>query len=153
MATRSASRRRGTVIAHHDVERVGGDEVLGEIGGVAGDAGRQRRGDAGVRQLGGDQPLELGDELMHALGRQIESEQLDGDETIVLGFIGAKHRTQRARADLMKNAKWTERVGRRSTGSVRVQWIPPRKALHRNTEALAVQSFSAADGLTARDAL
>ena len=35
-----------------------------------------------MRQIGGDQPLELGDELMHALGRQIEREQLDGDEPL-----------------------------------------------------------------------
>ena len=48
---------------------------------------------AGMRQLGGDQPLELGDELMDALGRQIESKQLDRDEP-----IAARDRTRERRA-------------------------------------------------------
>ena len=37
---------------------------------------------AGCVEVGRDQPLELGDELVDALGRQIEREQLDGDQAI-----------------------------------------------------------------------
>ena len=58
---------------------------------------------------------------MHALGRQVEPEQLDGDEALALAIVRAKHRSQRPRTDLMKNTKRSERVGRRSAGSFRVQ--------------------------------
>jgi hypothetical protein len=68
-----------------------------------------------------DQALEFGDELMSALGRQVESEDFDGDETIPVRIVRTKHRTQRAGTDLMKNAKWTEGVRRGGAGSFRVQ--------------------------------
>ena len=74
-----------------------------------------------VRQVGGDQPLELGDEPMHALGRQIQTEQLDRDQPVVLGIVRAKHGSQCAGANLMKNTEGTEGVRRRSASSVRVQ--------------------------------
>ena len=80
-----------------------------------------------MRQLGRDDALELGGEPMHAFGRQVEPEQLDGDEPIAFGIEPAKHRTQRAGANLMKDAKRTEPVWRRRTGSVRVQWKLPQE--------------------------
>ena len=111
----------GPVLADDDVERVGGDKILREIRRGVGDAGGERRGDRRMRQIGRDQLLEFGDELVRALRRKIEPEQLDRDETILFRLIRAKHGTERARADLMKNAKWTESVRRRRAGSVRVQ--------------------------------
>ena len=74
-----------------------------------------------MRQIGGDQALERRDQLMDPLGRQIELEELDGDEPLVLRIVGAKHRSKSPRTDLMKNAKRSERVRRRSAGSFRVQ--------------------------------
>ena len=49
---------------------------------------------AGCVRVGGDEALELGDELMGALGRQVEREQLDGDEPLALRIVRAKHRAQ-----------------------------------------------------------
>ena len=62
--------RRRPVLADHEVERIGGDEILREIGGHAVNAGRERRRDRRMRQIGGDEALELGDELMDTIGRQ-----------------------------------------------------------------------------------
>ena len=87
----------------------------------AGDAGGDRRRDRRVRQVRSDELLEFGDEPVHALGREIEPEELDRDEPVLLRFVRAKHRAERTRADLMENPKWTEGVRRRSAGSFRVQ--------------------------------
>jgi hypothetical protein len=109
------------VFADDDVEAVGGDEVLCEIRLDAGHSRSHRRGNGGMRQVFGDQTLELGDQLMNAFGRQIEPEQLDRDELVLLRIVSSKDRAERACPDLMKNAEGTERVGRRGASSFRVQ--------------------------------
>ena len=119
-AQRVAGRRR-PVLADGEVERVGGDVILGEKRGDAADAGGERRHQRRVRQIGGDQPLEFGDELMPALRRQVEFEQLDGDEPLARRIVRAKHRSQGSRTNLMKNSKRSEGVRRRSASSVSVQ--------------------------------
>ena len=58
---------------------------------------------------------------MDSLGRQIETKQLDRDETIVFRIVGAKDGPSDAGANLMKNPEGTEGVWRRGAGSVRVQ--------------------------------
>ncbi len=112
---------RTRTIADDDVERVGGDVLLRKIRDNPVDAGGEGRGDARVRESGGNQPLELGDKLMHAFGRQIETEDFDGNQAIAIGFVRTKDRTQSPGTDLMENTKRTERVRRRRAGSVRVQ--------------------------------
>ena len=74
-----------------------------------------------MRQIGGDQALEFGDELMRPLRREIEFEEFHRDEPLARRIVGAKHRPQRARPDLMKNAKRSEGVRRGSASSVSVQ--------------------------------
>ena len=74
-----------------------------------------------MRQVGSDQPFEIGDELVHAFWRQIEAEKFDGDELVLFRIVGPKNRTERARANLVENAERTERVRRRGTGCFRVQ--------------------------------
>ena len=59
---------------------------------------------------------------MDTFGREVESKQLDGDETVAIWIVRTKDRSQLSGANLMENPKWTERVWVRSTGSVRVQW-------------------------------
>jgi hypothetical protein len=113
--------RRGTRISDHHVQGFGGDEILGQERMHTGEAGRQRRRNAGMREIGGDQLLELGDELVRFLRRQVEPEQFDRNETILFGLICAEHRAQRARTDLMEYTKRPESVGGRSAGCVRVQ--------------------------------
>jgi hypothetical protein len=58
---------------------------------------------------------------VHAIGREIESEELDGDQLVLLRIVGTKNRTQCACSDLMKNAKRTKRPRMRRAGSFRVQ--------------------------------
>jgi hypothetical protein len=70
---------------------------------------------------GVDQALEFADQLMDALGRQVEPEDFDGNQPIALRFIRAKHRTQSTGTDLMEDTKWTEGVWRGGTGNFRVQ--------------------------------
>ena len=75
-----------------------------------------------MRQVGGNQALEGRHQLVHALGRQVQLEELDGNEALALRVVKrAKHRPQRPRTNLMKNTKPTECVRRDIDGSVRVQ--------------------------------
>jgi len=64
---------------------------------------------------------------MHALGRQIEFEELDCNEAFPLRVVSAEDRAQRPCPDLMKNTKRSERVWRRSAGWFRVQRRTPRR--------------------------
>jgi hypothetical protein len=74
-----------------------------------------------VRQVCGDEAFELGNELMRALRRQVEFEELDGDEPLQGRIVGSKNRTQCPRADLMQYAKRSEGVGGCVASSVSVQ--------------------------------
>ena len=68
-----------------------------------------------------DQLVELGDELMDALGWQVEPKELDGDDAIGLRVPRPVDRTERPGANLMENAERSEGVRWRGAGSVRVQ--------------------------------
>ncbi len=118
-AQRIGGRRRSA--SERDIERLGGDVVLGEIRAHALDAGGHRRDHSRMRHRRGDQPLEFGNELMDAPGRQVESEEFNGHETIVVRIERPKHGPQCTGANLMENPEWTEGLRRRSTRSVRVQ--------------------------------
>ena len=74
-----------------------------------------------MRHVGGNDVLELGDELMGALRRQIERKQLDRDKALALRVVPAEHRSQSPCTDLMKNTKGSERIWRRVAGRFRVQ--------------------------------
>ena len=69
----------------------------------------------------GDELFERPDQLMHAFRRKIEAEDFDGDESIAIGLVRTKDRSQSTITDLMQHAKWTEGVRRRGAGSFRVQ--------------------------------
>ena len=56
-----------------DVERFGGDVVLRQVGVHTLDSRGQRSDHGRMRHGRRDQPLEFGNELMHTLGRQVES--------------------------------------------------------------------------------
>lgn len=114
-------RRRRAVLADGEVQRFGADVILHEIRGDIRDAARERSGQRRVRQVGGDEPLEGGDQLMNALWRQIELEEFDRDEPLTLRVVRPEDRPEGPRADLMKNTKRSERVWRRCAGSFRVQ--------------------------------
>jgi hypothetical protein len=80
-----------------------------------------RSGERGVRQIGGNQPFECGDQLMNTLRRQIELEELDGDEPLTFRVVRPKDGPEGPRTDLMKNTKRSERVWRGYAGGFRVQ--------------------------------
>jgi hypothetical protein len=74
-----------------------------------------------VGQIGIDERLQLRDEPVNLFGRQIEAEDLDGDELVFFGAVRSKNGTERACSNLMKNTKWTERLRVRSAASFRLQ--------------------------------
>ncbi len=113
--------RRRTVLANREVERLGGDIILRQVRRDVDDAGADRRDKRGIVEACGNNPLELGDELVNALGRKVELEQLDRDQPFARRVVRAKHWSQRAGANLMKNTKRSERVRERSASSFRVQ--------------------------------
>ena len=134
-------RGRRSVLAQRGVERLGGDEFLSKVRGHARDAGTDRRRNHRVRQLGHNQGFERRDQLMDALGRQIQFEELDRNQPLAVRVISAEHRSQRSSANLMQHPKWPECVWRRCAGGFRVQRrTPVRKAPKFNT----VDSFRAA---------
>lgn len=114
-------RRRRPVLPYDDVDRVGGDKIVREVRRGVDNPGGQGRGDRRVPQIGRDQLLEFGDQTVRPLGRKIQTEPFYRDEFLLLRIVRAKNGTERTRADLMENAKWTEGVRRCSTGGVRVQ--------------------------------
>ena len=114
--------RGRSLVAQHDVERVGGHVFLREINHQAVGSGRDRRGDDRMRQLGRDQALELGHELVQALRRHVEPQDFDRDQPRAIGIVGTKDRTERSGTDLMQDPERSERVRRRGAGSFRMQW-------------------------------
>lgn len=72
-------------------------------------------------ELRRDQFFEFGDELVNALRGKVETEELDGDETIAILIECTKYRSQCTIADLMQDTKRTEGIRRRGAGRFRVQ--------------------------------
>lgn len=137
---------RRAVGAPRRVQGFGGHVVLYQEGVGARNAGLERRRDAWMRQRGSDERLELGNEAMHPVVRQVEPEQLHRDDSAALVVAGTKHRAQNACADLMKNTKRSEGVCGRGTGNVRVQWKTPQgRRDDPSIEALWIQSFRPCD--------
>ena len=117
---------RRTVLTNDDVEGFRSDVVLRQVGGHALDAGRTRRGNRRVSKIDGNQLFELRDQLMYALGRQIQAEQFDSHEPVAIRLVRTEHRAQRTGTDLMKHAKWTEGIRGRRADSFRVQLKTPQ---------------------------
>ena len=60
-------------------------------------------------------------ELVHALWRHIETQELDRDQPRTIGIVRTKHRTERSGTDLMKDPERSERIRGRGTGSFCMQ--------------------------------
>ena len=74
-----------------------------------------------MREARGDELLEVAHELVHALGRQIDLEQLDRDEPLASGIVRTKDGAKGTGANLVEHAKRTERFWRCGPGGFRVQ--------------------------------
>jgi len=72
-------------------------------------------------QLRRDQLFQFADDLVDAFRRKVEFENFYRDESIAVGIIRTKYRSQSTIADLMEHAKRTEGIRRRGAGSFRVQ--------------------------------
>ena len=114
-------KRQRAPFAYHDIERVAGEVILREVCDDAVETGRDGSRDRRMSKPGLDQPLEFADQLMDALGRQVEAEHFDGNQPIAFRFVRAKHRAQSTGTDLMKYPKWTKGVWRGGAGNFRVQ--------------------------------
>jgi hypothetical protein len=102
------SGRRRAVLTNRQVQRFGRDVILCEVRRHARDTGRQWDRDCGVIQVGGDELIELGNELMDAFGRQIQFEELDRNQSFAPRVISAEYRPKRACTNLMENPKRSE---------------------------------------------
>ena len=103
--------RRRRVVPHGDVERLGGDVLLGAIGHRPLDAGGNRLDDRGMEEAGLGRPRQLIGQRLGLLGRNVETEGLHGDQPIALRLVGAEHGTERADADLVQHPEGAELGG------------------------------------------
>ena len=85
-----------------------------------------------MREIGVDDTLEPGDELMRDVRLKVELEELYRNETFAFRVVAAIDGSESASANLMKNAKWSERIGRRTAGVFRVQLWTPREGRFSN---------------------
>jgi hypothetical protein len=113
--------RRRPALPYDDVDRVGGHKIVREVRRGVDDPGCQRRRNRPVRQIGRDQLLEFGDQAVRSLRRKVQTEPFYRDQFLLFRIVRTKNGAERARADLVENAKRTEGVRRCSTGSVRGQ--------------------------------
>ena len=106
-----AGDRHRSVFTEHHIERLAHRVFLREIGRAMFEAGGDGRGDMRMREIGGDERVQLRDERRGLFGREIETKHLDRDEPIAIGagrLVSTKHRTQRARTNLMENPERPE---------------------------------------------
>ena len=113
--------RHGPAIADQHIERIGGGILPNQVDRDPIGPARERSGNAPMRHSRSNQALELADELVHSLRREVEPKQFDGNETFAIGVERAEDGSERTGADLMENPEWSERVRRRGAGSFRVQ--------------------------------
>ncbi len=74
-----------------------------------------------MREPGLNQAFQLGNEQVHAFGRQVQTEEFDGNEAVAFGIVSAKNRPEGTGANLMENPEPSEGIWRCSTRSVGVQ--------------------------------
>ena len=108
--------RRGREMPQRDVKRLGSDVLHREIRDRALEPRVERGHDGRMFQSRVGEATERFGQLCDGFGDEIEAKRFDRNETIPLRFIRPKDRTERAAADLMQDAKWTERGWRGRAG-------------------------------------
>ena len=74
-----------------------------------------------MRDLGGDQRLELSNDSVSSIGREIQAKELQGDKAVVFGVVRSENRSERSGSDWMQHAERTNGVRRRRADNVGVQ--------------------------------
>ena len=115
------SRRQRAPFTGHDIEGIPQHEVLSEIRRRIDESSRQRRCQSRMRDLGGDQRLELSNDSVSSIGREIQAKELQGDKAVVFGVVRSENRSERSGSDWMQHAERTNGVRRRRADNVGVQ--------------------------------
>jgi hypothetical protein len=74
-----------------------------------------------MAEVSRDYALELGYQVPYAIGLEIEREQFDRKDAIPLRIVRRVDRPECPGPDLVQHTKWTQRIGGRGAGGVRVQ--------------------------------
>ena len=106
-------------MTHRHVERLGRDVLFGAVG----DACPRTPAAIGSTIEGWKRPAsaawrELVRERLRLLGRDVETEDLDGHETVARRLVGAEHGTERPHANLVQHPERAECGRRRECGRI-----------------------------------
>ena len=93
---------------HRDVKRLGGDVLLGQVRHIFFDTGRYRRHDRRVGEADVDEARQCIDERLRLLWRDVETKDLDRNQTVLRWVVRAKNRTENADPNLVHDAEGTE---------------------------------------------
>jgi hypothetical protein len=95
-------------VPQRDVERLGRDVLLGSIRDRPLDPGGNRFDDGRVEEAGVGRYRERVCKVLGLFGSDIETEDLDGNETVAGRLIGPKDGTKRANANLVQDPEGAE---------------------------------------------
>jgi hypothetical protein len=101
--------RRGRVVPHRNVERLGRDVFLSSVGDRTFQSSRKRLDDRWMEERDTGSARKLVGQRSCLLGRDIQSKDFDRDEAIARGFVCAKDGTESADTDLMQHPEGAER--------------------------------------------
>jgi bacillithiol biosynthesis cysteine-adding enzyme BshC len=100
------------VMAQRHIERLGGDVLLRPVGHRPFDAGGDRFDDRGMKEPGLGRNGQRVRQALGLFGSNVETENLDGDETVTGRLVGPEDGTKRPDADLVQHPEGAE-SGRR----------------------------------------
>ena len=142
--------RRRRVMAHRDVKRFGRDVLFRAVGDGPFDAGGERLDDRGMEEARLGRARQLFRERLCLFGSNVETEDLDGHETVSRRLVGSEHGPKRAHTNLVQHPERTE-CGRRREGGriVSGQYGAPRAGSEKcNTRRRSVQIIFFSRGFT-----
>ena len=100
--------RRGRVMPHRDVQRLGGHVLLGPERERAFDAGLDGLDDRWMHEARVRRAAQRRGQHVRLLGHDVEPEDLDRDKPVAGGFIGAENGTKSTNTNLMQHPEGSE---------------------------------------------
>ena len=110
--------RRGRVVPHRDVQRLGGDVFFRPVGHRPFQPGGDRFDDGRVKEGGFGGPAQRVGEQLGLFGDDVEPEDLDGDQAVAGRLICTKNGTKSANTNLMQHPEGAECWRRRESAWV-----------------------------------